>query len=134
NPLPLKDNLSTGYLTGKASVILRDNHHDGDVCLDHLNRMNSIQFSINQEVATNVKNHWKGLDKKNEDETYNDFNKRQKAFDKYSRVADHVINILMKAGNNLRLTTAYDKRGRTYCRGFHITYQGTDWNKAVLEL
>ena len=133
-PKTLTDNLSSGYLTGKASVILRDNHHDKDVCLDHLNRMNSIELSINQEVATNVKNHWKGLDKKNEDETHEDYNKRQKAFDKYSRVADHVINLMVKSGNNLYLTHAYDKRGRTYCRGFHVSYQGTDWNKAVLEL
>lgn len=133
-PLPVEDNLSTGYLSSRGSVILRDNHHDGDVCLDHLNRMNRVRLSINRDVARTIQNKWKGLDKKDPDETYEDYTRRQKAFDKYCRVADQVCDILVNAGNELHLTHAFDFRGRTYCRGFHVTYQGTDWNKAMLEL
>lgn len=133
-PAPIKDNLDTGYLTQRGSVILRNNHHDGDVCLDHLNRMNKVRLSINLDVATTIQNKWRGLDKKHPDETYDDYKKRLKAFEKYSSVAETVIGIMVDAGNVLRLTHAFDFRGRTYCRGFHVTYQGTDWNKAVLEL
>jgi hypothetical protein len=133
-PKELQHNLDSGYLTGKSSVILRDNHHDDDVCLDHLNRMNQIAMSLNLDVAKTIQNKWKGLDKKAEDETWEDFKKRQKAFSKYDRVSKDVMRILLKEGNKLYLTHKYDKRGRTYCMGFHITYQGTDWNKAVIEL
>ena len=133
-PEPVEDNLDTGYLTERSSVILRDNHTDDDVCLDHLNRLNQTAFSINLDVAMTIQNKWKGVDKKKEDESWEDFKKRQKAFEKYNRVAHDVIKLLIKEGNELYLTHRYDKRGRSYCMGFHITYQGTDWNKACLEL
>jgi len=32
------------------------------------------------------------------------------------------------------MTHRYDKRGRVYCMGYHVNYQGTPWNKAVIEL
>lgn len=133
-PAPLKNNLDTGYLTQKGSVILRNNHHKEDVCLDHLNRMNRVKLSINLDVANTIQNKWKGLDKKQEDESWDDYKKRRKAFEKYCSVADTVIGIMVKAGNCFSFTHRYDKRGRTYCMGFHLTTQGTDWNKAVLEL
>ena len=31
------------------------------------------------------------------------------------------------------LTHAYDKRGRTYAQGYHVSYQGNDWNKACVQ-
>lgn len=133
-PEPVEDNLDTGYLSGRSSVILRDNHTDDDVCLDHLNRLNQTAFTINLDVAQTIQNKWRNIDKKKDDETWEDFKKRQKAFQKYDRVAKDVIQLLLKEGNELYLTHRYDKRGRSYCMGFHITYQGTDWNKAVLEL
>jgi hypothetical protein len=133
-PALVEDNLDTGYLTQRGSIILKNNHHAGDVCLDHINRMNRIQLSINERVARTIQNKWKHLDKKKDDESFDDWKKRRKAFEKYQSVAEGIIALLVRAGNVLRLTHAYDKRGRTYCRGFHITYQGTDWNKAVLEL
>lgn len=133
-PQPITNNLTSGYLTGKGSVILKDNHTNDDVCLDHLNRMNRTRFTINLDTAQTIQNKWKGLDKQKPDETWDDFQKRRKAFAKYDSVAKDVISLLVQEGNELYLTHKYDKRGRTYCMGFHITPQGTDWNKAVIEL
>lgn len=132
-PNPIHSNLDTGYLTEKGSVILRDNHHDDDVCLDHLNRINKTKFALNLEVAMVIKNKWRHLDKKKPDESWEDFKKRRKAFEKYDSVAKDVMTLLLQEGNELYLTHRYDKRGRTYCMGFHVSYQGTDWNKAVIE-
>lgn len=132
-PMLLQGNLDTGYLTSRSSVILRDNHHDDDVCLDHLNRANDVKLSVNLDTAKTIQNRWRGLDKKHADETWEDFQKRRRAFEKYDSVAKDVIGLLLKEGNELYLTHRYDKRGRTYCMGFHVTYQGTDWNKAVIE-
>lgn len=133
SPKPIESNLDSGYLTAKASVILRDNHHDDDVCLDHLNRMNQVKLSINMDVANHVQNKWKKLAKKKSNETWEEYQKRLKTFEKYNSVTKDVLNLLTKEGNELYLTHRYDKRGRTYCMGFHVTYQGTDWNKAVIE-
>ena len=132
-PFELKSNLDTGYLLGKGSVILRDNHHEEDVCLDHLNRLNKLKLCINHDTALMIKNQWRGLDKIKAGETPADFERRKKQFEKYDRTAKDVIDLLTQEGNEFYLTHKYDKRGRTYCQGHHITYQGTPWNKAVIQ-
>lgn len=80
-----------------------------------------------------VKNKWKNLDKPKSGETREDFEKRRKAFLKYDKVAKDVIGLLIQEGNEFYLTHKYDKRGRVYCQGYHVTYQGAAWNKAVIE-
>lgn len=132
-PKKLVRNLQSAYLLGSNSVILKDNHHDDDVCLDHLNRMNAIEFTINANTAVMVKNQWSDLDKPKEGETHQDFERRVKAFEKYDRTAHDVMNVLTHHGNKFHLTHRYDKRGRIYAQGYHVNYQGTPWNKSVVE-
>lgn len=129
-PLQVRTNKQTGYLTSGGSIILKHNHHDDDVCLDHINRMNAIPFTINQHTASMVKNTWRNLDKVKPGESKDEFNRRKKAFDKYDRTAKDVIGFLPE---KFYLTHKYDKRGRVYCQGYHVTYQGAPWNKAVIE-
>jgi hypothetical protein len=128
-PKEIESNMDRGYYTTKGSVILKNNHHDGDVCLDHLNRCNKVQFSIDQRVVSMVKNQWRNLDKPKQDETKQDFAKRIKAFEKYDRTAHDVMAMLPEKFN---LSHRPDKRGRTYSQGYHVNYQGSAWNKAVI--
>jgi hypothetical protein len=133
-PQELKDNHDTGYYTSRNSAILKHNHHDEDICLDHLNAVNQTRFRINQDVATTVRNKWKNLDKPKLDEEQEDYRKRVKAFEKYDRTAHDVMTHLgIAAEGEFYLTHKYDKRGRTYCQGYVVNYQGTAWNKAVIE-
>lgn len=132
-PKPIKSNRETGYLTSKGSIILRDNHHEGDVCLDHINRVNQTRFTINSDTTAMVRNKWRNLDKPKEGETREDFDKRRKAFEKYDRTSREVIQLLADESDHFHLTHKYDKRGRIYCMGYHVTYQGAPWNKAVIE-
>lgn len=133
-PKELKDNRDTGYYTSRNSAILRNNHHDEDICLDHLNQVNKTRFRINQQVATTIKNRWRNLDKPKPDEEMSEYKKRVKAFEKYDRTAHDVLHHLGLSGEGeFYLTHKYDKRGRTYCQGYHVNYQGADWNKAVIE-
>lgn len=133
-PEELTRNSQTGYLTTGGSVILRKNHHNDDVCLDHLNRMNQVKLTVNLDTVAMVQNRWRNLDKAKEGETREDFEKRKKAFEKYDRTARDVIGLLMENTDHFHLTHRYDKRGRIYCQGYHCTYQGSPWNKAVIEL
>lgn len=132
-PKKVLSNKDTGYLTSVGSIILKNNHHNDDVCLDHINRMNEIPLSINTNVATMVKNKWKNLDCKKSDETFDEYKQRVRAFEKYNKCAKDVIDILRTEGNKFYLTHKYDKRGRIYCQGYLVTYQGASWNKAVIE-
>lgn len=132
-PRPIQSNRDTGYYTIKGSVILKDNHHEDDVCLDHLDRVNQIPLVINPDTARLVANRWRNLDRPREGEDRRDFEKRVRAFEKYDRVSRDVIETLFMTGEPFYLTHRYDKRGRCYVQGYHVTTQGNAWNKAVIE-
>lgn len=131
-PAHLWKNTDTGYLIGSGSVVLKGNHTNDDVNLDHLNRVNQIPFSLDFETAAMIKNQWKNLDKKKDGETAFEFNARKRAFQKYDRVAHDVMLKITEHGNVHYMTHRYDKRGRTYCQGYHINFQGNSWNKSVI--
>lgn len=133
-PEEVTSNRDTGYLTCRGSIILKKNHHDEDVCLDHINRMNRIRLTIDEDTAFMISNQWRNLDKPKQGETRQEFQKRVKAFEKYDQTSKEVISKVLSLGNQFHLTHKYDKRGRVYCQGYHITYQGNDWNKAVIQL
>ena len=133
-PKELRTNRDTGYYTIRNSAILRDNFHEEDICLDHLNRMNKVPLSINSHTSGMIANRWRNLDKPKEEETLHDYQKRKKAFEKFDATVRYVMKMLYQAGNRFFLTHKYDKRGRSYCQGYHVNPQGAPWNKAVLEL
>jgi hypothetical protein len=133
-PLEITNNRETGYYINNGSVILRDNHHDNDVCLDHLNRMNKVRYRLNEDVARTIKNKWKSLDKPKPDEEYGEYQKRVRAFQKYNKTAYDVhLHLGIANGGEFWLTHKYDKRGRTYCQGYHVNTQGNTWSKASIE-
>lgn len=133
-PRKLKCNRDTGYLVSgaKASVILKDNHTEDDVCLDHLNRVNRVKLTLDIDTALMVENKWKDIDKRKSGETAEKFEKRKRAFVKYNKHALKVFDKLLEEGNEFYMTHRYDKRGRTYCQGYYVNPQGNEWNKATV--
>lgn len=131
-PKEVRTNSETGMYTSFGSIILKKNHHEDDVCLDHINRVNKMKFKIDHRVVKFVKNEWRNLDKPKEGETREDFAKRKRAFEKYDRTAHDVIAKVTEHTDEISLGHKYCKRGRTYCQGYHVTYQGNAWNKAVI--
>ena len=132
-PNTVRTNRDTGYFTSSGSIILKDNFHEDDVCLDHINRVNQTAYKINADTARMIKNSWRNLDRKKPDENQKDFARRVKAFEKYDASSREVMEALFMMGNEFYLTHRYDKRGRCYAQGYHVTTQGNPWNKAVIE-
>ena len=132
-PKEIKHNRESGYYTHNDSVILRNNHHEDDVCLDYLNKINRVKLRVNTDTVAFLHNKWRNLDRPKEGEDRAEFNKRLKAFQKYDDTAKDVFAHLECTGGEFYLTHRYDKRGRVYCQGYHCTYQGNDWNKATIE-
>ena len=134
-PLKVLNNRDSGYITFERnrSLLLKNNHHEGELCLDHINRMNQVGLTLDDRIVKLIRNRWKYLDKKKDDETYQDWQDRIDAFKKYEADSFWVIALLMEMGNEIWLTHKYDKRGRTYCQGYHITYQGNAWNKSMIQ-
>lgn len=138
-PLPVGEpgslNRGSGYITVQTdSLLLKDNHHEGDLCPDSLNRFNQVPLTLNLELAKRVKNSWKNIDKPKQGETFEEYQKRRKAFDRFQQTAAFTFALMSEMGNRFYLTHRVDKRGRTYCQGYQINYQGNDWSKACIEL
>ena len=133
-PAKVKNNHTNGYLkVNNTSLLLNNSFHKEDICLDHINRVNRVPLSVDLDVAFNIKNVWKNLDKKSPKETIKEFHKRVKNYQNYMKTAYTVMELLVQEGNKIYLTHAYDKRGRTYSRGYHVLDQGNDWNKACIQ-
>ena len=141
HPDVIRTNQENGYLTkecNRSLVVLRAGKSSSfyateDVCLDHLNRVNSISLTLNMTVANLIDNEWSNLDRRKQGETQAAYEQRLKAFEKYDSSSKDVMHALMGLRDRFWLTHKYDRRGRVYCQGYHVTYQGNSWNKAVIE-
>lgn len=131
-PKKLKKNRDTPHLTLKpSSLILKDNHHEDDICLDHLNRMNSIPLTLNVDVIRGVEDLPPVRRKTDTDE---DWNKKVKGFVKFTKETMQVYATMVNTGNEFYLPHKYAFMGRTFCQGYHLSYQSNDYRKAVVEL
>lgn len=128
------ENRGIGYLTQGGSVITgKGNHHEDDVCLDHLHRVNQIPLKLNMETARLVKLQWKNLEKPKEGEPLKDYRDRVKAFKKFEKNTWEVMEMLHVMADQFWLCHRYDKRGRCYTQGYHVNFQGCDYQKAIVE-
>jgi DNA-directed RNA polymerase len=131
-PEEITNNKDTGYvcITG-SHIIMGDkiNRHNKEICLDHINRLNKIPLTINKEVISFMKNKWKTK----RTDTKEDLQKKDKALTLFNNQCKSVYNKLNKF-EKMYLTHKYDKRGRTYCVGYHINYMGNEYQKSVVEL
>lgn len=142
-PLPMitkpkkvtNNNMGSGYLTERSNIVLNgsDVFRDEDVCLDHINRANSVALKLNLDVITSPQGKYMQPVRK-DGELWEDYRKRVKQADKFHEISVEVMEGLLVLGNEFHLTHKYDRRGRSYCVGYHVNSQGTDYNKAVLEL
>lgn len=127
--------MGSGYFDKKGRIILNgsDVFDNEDVCLDHINRANSVGLTLNLDVIASAEG-MMILPKRKHGETFDDFQKRQKQAKVFYESSYEVMQGLLTLGNEFWLTHKYDRRGRTYAVGYHVNSQGTDYNKAVLEL
>lgn len=141
-PLPMivkpdyiEDNFSTGYHTIKGLVILNGSKYfnDKDICLDHLNRMNAVPLALDFSVINSNEGRYIRPTRK-EGENYDDFHKRLKQANVFYSVSVEVMEGITELSDVIYLTHKYDRRGRCYASGYHINPQGTDYNKAVIQL
>lgn len=125
-PLELTHNYSSGYLTHNDSLILgTGNHHDGDICLDVLNIMNSVPMKLDTEfLCTLEEEPTFDLDTQEKIDQWNTFKEQSYMF----------YSLLVSQGNRLYFNHKVDKRGRIYSSGYHLNPQGTAFKKAQLEL
>lgn len=125
-PQLLHDNNCSPYLVTKDKLILgKGNHHDAEISLDVLNKLNSVELSLNLQFLCTVeeipKSPWETPE-------------QQEQWDQFKKESYHLYEIVAKQyGNSFYLPNSVDKRGRIYARGYHITTQGTSFKKASID-
>ena len=119
-PLKVEGNTNrgSGYLTIRDdSLLLQNNHHSQDICHRILNKLNGTAFRVDERVVKGIRNNWKSIDRPKPEESFENYKKRIKAFERYERDAFHTIALMIEMGNQFWFTHKYDKRGRVYCQG-----------------
>lgn len=124
-PLEITHNYSSGYLTHNDSVITGSgNHHDGNVCLDVINKVNKVAMTLNVEFLKLIEEENNSeLVTQDQVDNWEIFVQQSKEFE----------IMMIQNGNRIYFNHKVDTRGRIYCQGYHINYQGTAFKKACLD-
>jgi hypothetical protein len=124
-PNIVTQNFDSGYLTFKESMILKNNYHEGDICLDSINKFNQVPLSLDVEMLKTYSEVPKAFLKNPE---------HKEQWEKMVKDSIKVFSDLVKQGNQFWITHKTDKRGRTYAQGYHCSYQGNSFRKAIINL
>ena len=124
-PRTLKRNYQSAYESFNDSLILgKGNFHDGDICLDVINKKNAVPLTLNTEFLALEES------PKREPETV----ESARNFEDFKRQSKAICRLMIGQGNEFYLTHKVDKRGRLYSQGYHISTQGSSYKKASIDL
>lgn len=134
HPRKLTKNIDTGYLTKTPEPVLlgKHTHHEGELCLDSLNRAASIPLSLNVNMLKNITEEM--LIDEDMQAAFKAHPKRKKQQDTFIKDSYHVFAYLVKNGNRFWMEYRPDNRGRQYSQGYHCNLQGNSFRKSIIEL
>ena len=113
---------NSGHLSVNKPLILGGKGHTKPLNLHSINTFNSVKYELDMDMLSLIEESSKPLDTK---EKRNNFRRDVQAFDK----AYDYINV-----REFYFTNHYCSRGRTYCGGWQLSYQGTDFKKSLINL
>jgi hypothetical protein len=146
-PKVISSNYESGYLTLTDSLLLGNgNHHDGDLCLDVINKVNAVALSLDLEFLSIVEETPKDITLENiqkeamkrgqilsDAEAKQRMQKALENWDKFKAQSYVFYSLMAQQGNRFHLLNKWDKRGRMYAQGYHITTQGAPFKKSSIE-
>lgn len=103
----------------------RFKQHDGDVCVEYIDRMNSIPLCLETRITAEYsETSSKEFESDEEFRQWLAFVQQSEAM--YAKVID-------EHDNRFHLNHDVDTRGRVYCDGYLVTYQGASFKKAIVQ-
>lgn len=103
------------------------NHHESNICLDHINRMNKIPMRLNEVFLL------KYPEEPKSEKTVNTPKKKQN-WDSFVSIGKQKYAHALVKDKNIYLNHKYCTRGRTYATGYYISTQGSSFKKASIQL
>ena len=147
-PKELRNNRESGYLTFNDSLILGSgNHHEGNICLDVLNRMNQVKLKLDTDFLCKIEEDpnseftiekikeaaWERGEVISDHEAMERVEQQKENWKNFKQQSYEFYALIAKCGNTFHLTHKVDKRGRIYSQGYHMNTQGTSFKKAMIE-
>jgi len=130
-PNKVVSNYDCGFLTFKEHCVLkRHNHHDLPISLDVLNIQNAIELSLDPFVLEwdkefKMKEEYKDKTVLQLKEIKHQFElAKAETYSLYEELVGRVFHLLHRN----------DSRGRLYCSGYSISYQSSEYDKAVINI
>lgn len=124
-PKQLVTNRQSPYLTFNESVFTgRGGNTHGNLCLDVLNIQNRVPLSLDVDFLTSVEE-----TPNSPPETVEQLNQ----WNHFKNQSYGAYKLLIQQGNRFYITNKWDKRGRMYAQGYHVSSQGTAFKKACIE-
>lgn len=140
-PSKISRNNQSAYLTKNESIVLgANNHHAEYLALGAINIANSIELSLDtwlldsREEKPSKSSEVQQIKKNGELETKNEMRNRHDSHVRMVKSSNKVYVDLVESGNKFYLTWKYDKRGRMYCSGYHVSIQAAEYKKAIINL
>lgn len=128
-PKKLKKNTDSGYLSFNSHRITKKlQQHNGDICLDVINLVNSTPYTLNQQVLEMCHDEFSFDDEKDLDEE-----KQRELFEAHVKATNETCIELITLGNKFWFEWFVDYRGRMYDRGYELHIQGNSYKKAMLD-
>lgn len=124
----------------KDSLILgfKENYHTNNISLDVLNTLNSNEYELDMNIINNHKKQWhrdeleptqlKELDSEEQEQYQTELSTWINFQEQFDVFVKHLKD------KTVYITNKVDKRGRVYAQGYHITTQGTGFEKACINL
>lgn len=128
-PKKIKRNNQSGYLTHDSHRITkRLQRHNKDICLDVLNIVNAVPYSLNMELLQRISDTFKVDEEKDLDvET------QRKLWEAHQERTYKTAIEMYALGNKFYEEWFFCYRGRMYDRGYEIHLQGNSFKKAMID-
>lgn len=129
-----KYNIGYKYLKERILCGSKLNPMNGEFCLEHINKLNSLNLVFDTKVIDLIGFKFDERDKVKGDhiETVEEKEERKVAFNQLKDSLENRGD--MVEGKVIHLAHKYDKRGRTYCKAFEFNYMGIKPIKAGFTL
>jgi hypothetical protein len=129
-PNKVVSNDDCGFLTFKEHCVLkRHNHHDLPISLDVLNIQNAIELSLDPFVLE-----WDKEFKMKEEYKDKTVLQLEEIKHQFELAKAETYSLYNELPDKFYLLHRYDSRGRLYCSGYSISYQSSEYDKAVINI
>ncbi|CAL9963542.1 N4-like RNA polymerase [Vibrio phage D505] len=144
HPLPMlyppkvKSNKSVGFNSFQTSMIAGGSlkYHDKDICLDHFNRLNAMEFTCELRLGMIVEPQFKNEAKCKDNGEWETPEEVIKRFEQFKRDKEELpvkIREMVKHGNRFYIPHYGDTRIRTYAKQHHFNYLGSKFAKGLVQ-